>query len=305
MGVCEIAQAVANSTVALSCCTLAVQASSIREIQVKSHLKEKTLIITGASRGIGREIALRAARDGANVVIASKSVSPNSKLEGTIFSVAEEVEAAGGRALPLELDVRDDEQIAATVQKTVDVFGGIDILINNASAINLSKTPELPMKRFDLMHQVNVRGTFAMSQACYPHLVKADNPHVLVMSPPLELMPKWFGDHCGYTLSKFGMSMCVLGMSEEFRSDGIAVNALWPATLIFTAAMNHVGGEMEKCRHPRIMADAAHAILVQEAEACSGNFFLDENVLASSGISDFSPYAMVPGSTPQKDLFVP
>lgn len=269
-----------------------------------ASLKGKTILITGASRGIGREIALRAARDGANIVVASKTSSPNPKLEGTIHSAAEEIRNAGGQALPLVLDVRDDDAIAATVEQAVETFGGIDILINNASAINLSKTPELPMKRFDLMHEVNVRGTFAMTQACYPHLVRAENPHVLVLSPPLNLVPQWFGDHCGYTMSKFGMSMTVLGMAEEFRDVGIAVNALWPATLINTAAMNHVGAEASRCRHPRIMADAAHAILVQDAAACTGNFFLDEDALASAGIRDFSEYAAVPGSQPEKDLFV-
>lgn len=267
-------------------------------------LSGKTVLITGASRGIGREIALQAAEDGANIVVASKTSTPNPKLEGTIHSVAEEIEAAGGRALPLVLDVRNDGEIATTVDKTVETFGGIDILINNASAINLSKTPDLPMKRFDLMQQVNVRGTFAMTQACQPHLVKAANPHVLVLSPPLNLVPEWFGDHCAYTMSKFGMSMCVLGMAEEFRSDGIAVNALWPATLIYTAAMNHVGGEKEKCRHPLIMAKAAHDVLTRDARTCSGNFFLDEDVLRSAGVSDFSVYDMAPGAAPEKDLFV-
>lgn len=267
-------------------------------------LKEKTLFITGASRGIGREIALRAARDGANVVVASKTSTPNPKLEGTIHSVAKEIKEAGGRALPLVLDVRDDEAIEAAVSKTVETFGGIDILVNNASAINLSKTPDLPMKRFDLMHQVNVRGTFAMTRACYPHLTKSENPHVLVLSPPLNLVPEWFGDHCGYTMSKFGMSMCVLGMAEEFRSEGIAVNALWPATFIYTAAMNHVGGEPEKCRKPEIMSDAAYAVLSRSSKNCSGNFFLDEDVLKKEGVSDFSKYSAVTGTTPEKDLFV-
>lgn len=267
-------------------------------------MRDKTVLITGASRGIGREIALKAAADGANIVVASKTSSPNPKLEGTIHSVAEEIEAAGGQALPVVLDVRNDDEIATTVANAVKTFGGIDILINNASAIKLSKTPELPMKRFDLMHQVNVRGTFAMTKACYPHLVKAGNPHIMVLSPPLNMVPKWFGNHCGYTMSKFGMSMCVLGMAEEFRNVGIAVNALWPATLIYTAAMNHVGGEKEKCRNPRIMADAAYEILNRDALTCTGNFFLDDEVLSSVGVNDFSVYDMVSGSKPEKDLFV-
>jgi len=273
-------------------------------MQTHTSLKDKTIIISGASRGIGREIALRAARDGANIVVASKTSSPNTKLEGTIHSVAREIEDAGGHALPVVLDVRDDDMIAAAVEQAVGTFGGVDVLINNASAINLSKTPELPIKRFDLMHQVNVRGTFAMTQACYPHLAKAENPHVLVLSPPLNLVPQWFGDHCGYTMSKFGMSMCVLGLAEEFRDMGIGVNALWPATLIYTAAMNHVGADASKCRHPRIMADAAYSILTREASKCSGNFFLDEDILKSDGLHDFSEYDIVPGAHPEKDLFV-
>ena len=267
-------------------------------------LKGKTLFISGASRGIGREIALRAARDGANVVIASKSATQNGVLEGTIHSVAAEIEAAGGRALPVEMDVRHDAAIDAAVARAVEVFGGLDILINNASAINLSRLPDLPMKRFDLMHQVNVRGTFALTKACYPHLARAANPHVLVLSPPLNLVPQWFGDHCGYTMSKYGMSMCVLGLAEEFRAKGIAVNALWPATLIFTAAMKHVGAEMEKCRHPRIMADAAHAILTRDAAGCTGNFFIDEEVLRAEGARDLAQYSMVDGAALEKDLFV-
>lgn len=269
-----------------------------------ADLKDKTIMITGASRGIGREIALKAARDGARIVVAAKTSAPDPRLEGTIHSVAAEIEKAGGRALPLVLDVRCDDQIAEAVQKAGEAFGGIDILVNNASAINLSRTPDLPMKRFDLMHQVNVRGTFAMTRACHPYLARAGNPHVLILSPPLNLVPRWFGDHCGYTMSKFGMSMCVLGMAEEFRDAGIAVNALWPATLIHTAAMTHVGADEAKCRHPRIMADAAYAVLTRDAATCSGNFFLDEEVLAAEGIRDFGAYDMVAGSVPQKDLFV-
>ncbi|APZ50849.1 SDR family oxidoreductase [Salipiger abyssi] len=269
-----------------------------------ASLNGKTILITGASRGIGLEIALRAAHDGANIVVAAKTAEPNPKLEGTIHSAAEEIRKAGGQALPLVLDVRDDDAIAATVAEAAETFGGIDVLINNASAINLSKTPDLPMKRFDLMHQINVRGTFAMTQACYPHLARAENPHVLVLSPPLNMVPQWFGDHCGYTMSKFGMSMCVLGMAEEFRGAGIGINALWPATLIYTAAMNLVGADPSTCRSPRIVADAAYEILTRDAADCTGNFFLDEEVLGAAGISDFSDYAMTPGAALQKDLFV-
>ncbi|MDE1566579.1 SDR family oxidoreductase [Aquabacter sp. P-9] len=267
-------------------------------------LKGQTLFITGGSRGIGRAIALRAARDGANVAIASKTADPHPTLPGTIFTVAEEIEAAGGRALPLEMDVRNEEEIASAVKRTADHFGSIDILVNNASALYLARTPDTPMKRFDLMHQVNVRGTFATTQACHPYLSRARNPHVLVLSPPLNLIPAWFADHCAYTMSKYGMSMCVLGMAEEFRAAGIAVNALWPATMIDTAATKMIGVSGGGCRTPDIMADAAHAILTRDARIATGRFFLDEDALADEGVRDFSPYAVVPGEALTKDLFV-
>jgi citronellol/citronellal dehydrogenase len=264
-------------------------------------LKGKTLFITGASRGIGRAIALRAAADGANIAIASKTDEPNPKLPGTIHTVANEIVAAGGRALPIAMDVRREEEIEAAVAKTANTFGGIDILVNNASALFLAKTPETPMKRFDLMFSVTVRGTFATTQAAHRYLA---NPHVLVLSPPLNLVPSWFADHYAYTMSKYGMSMCVLGMSEEFRPERIAVNALWPRTMIETAASRIIGVESEGCRKPEIMADAAHAILTRDSAACTGNFFIDDAVLAAEGVNDLEPYIAVPGSTLVKDLFV-
>ena len=267
-------------------------------------LKGKTLFITGASRGIGRAIALRAAADGANIAIASKTDEPNPKLPGTIHTVADEIVAAGGRALPIAMDVRREEEIEAAVAKTANTFGGIDILVNNASALFLAKTPETPMKRFDLMFSVNARGTFATTQAAYRYLAKAENPHVLVLSPPLNLVPAWFADHCAYTMSKYGMSMCVLGMSEEFRPERIAVNALWPRTMIETAASRIIGVASEGCRKPEIMADAAHAILTRDSATCTGNFFIDDAVLAAEGVDDLEPYIAVPGSTLVKDLFV-
>jgi citronellol/citronellal dehydrogenase len=267
-------------------------------------LKGKTLFITGASRGIGRAIALRAAADGANIAIASKTDEPNPKLPGTIHTVADEIVAAGGRALPIAMDVRREEEIEAAIAKTANTFGGIDILVNNASALFLAKTPETPMKRFDLMFSVNVRGTFATTQAAHRHLAKAENPHVLVLSPPLNLVPSWFGDHCAYTMSKYGMSMCVLGMSEEFRPERIAVNALWPRTMIETAASRIIGVESEGCRKPEIMADAAHAVLTRDSAACTGNFFIDDAVLAAEGVNDLERYTATPGSTLVKDLFV-
>jgi citronellol/citronellal dehydrogenase len=267
-------------------------------------LKGKTLFITGASRGIGRAIALRAAADGANIAIASKTDEPNPKLPGTIHTVADEIVAAGGRALPIAMDVRREEEIEAAVAKTAKTFGGIDILVNNASAVFLAKTPETPMKRFDLMFSVNVRGTFASTQAAHRYLAKAENPHVLVLSPPLSLVPSWFADHCAYTMSKYAMSMCVLGMSEEFRPERIAVNALWPRTMIETAASRIIGVESEGCRKPEIMADAAHAVLTRDSAACTGNFFIDDAVLAGEGVNDLERYTAVPGSTLVKDLFV-
>ena len=265
-----------------------------------------TMFITGGSRGIGRSIALRAAKDGANVVIASKTAEPHPQLEGTIFTVAKEIEDAGGTALPIAMDARDDEQLQAAVELTVKTFGGIDILLNNASAIQLTSTLKTPMKRFDLMFDVNVRATFAASQACLPHLKEGKNPHILMLSPPLNMNPKWFKNHCAYTMSKYGMSMCVLGMSEEFKSAGIAVNALWPRTTIATAAVNMLGGEalMKSSRKPEIMADAAHAILTRASASCTGNFFIDDEVLAEEGVTNLDGYAVTPGGTLIPDFFL-
>jgi citronellol/citronellal dehydrogenase len=272
-----------------------------------TNLRGKTLFITGASRGIGKAIALRAARDGANVVIAAKTTEPNPKLPGTIYTAANEIEAAGGKALPLAVDIRFEDQIFAAVEKSVATFGGIDILVNNASAIFLAGTLDTPMKRFDLMHQVNVRGSYACAQACIPYLKKADNPHILNLSPPLNLDPRWFAPHLAYTLSKYGMSLCVLGMSAELRQDGIAVNALWPRTLIATAAVqNLLGGETTTrgSRKPEIVADAAHAILVKNSRDYTGNFAIDENVLTEAGVTRFEQYALVPGAPLLTDLFL-
>jgi citronellol/citronellal dehydrogenase len=271
-----------------------------------STLRRKTLFITGASRGIGKAIALRAAADGANIVIAAKTAEPHPKLPGTIHTVAGEVEAAGGRALAVPVDVRREDQIAAAAAKAAETFGGIDILVNNASAISLTGTLETPMKRFDLMFGVNVRGTFACSQALIPYLRKSVNPHILTLSPPLAMDPRWFRNHCAYTMAKYGMSMCVLGMAEEFREDGVAVNALWPRTVIATAAIALLGGlvKPENCRKPGIVADAAHAILLRDARTCTGNFFIDEEVLVKEGVMDFSRYAVEPGAFLLPDLFL-
>jgi len=272
---------------------------------MNTNLAGKTLFITGASRGIGKAIALRAARDGANVAIAAKTAEPHPKLPGTIFSAAQEIEAAGGKALPLQVDIRNEEQVQDAVAKTVQRFGAIDILVNNASAINLTGTLQTPLKRFDLMMGVNARGTFLCSQACIPHLRKARNPHVLTLSPPLVLRPKWFAPHAAYTLSKYGMSMCMLGMAEEFRADGIAFNALWPRTLIATAALSVIEGTSTAgARKPEIVADAAHIILTRDSRGTTGQFFIDDEVLASAGITDLSGYAVVPGAPLQPDLFV-
>jgi citronellol/citronellal dehydrogenase len=270
-------------------------------------LRGRTLFITGASRGIGKAVALRAAADGANIAVAAKTAEPHPKLPGTIYTAAEEIEAAGGKALPLQVDIRDEEQIAQAVAKTVETFGGIDVLINNASAINLTGTLATPMKRFDLMWGVNARGTFACSQACLPHLKKSANPHILTLSPPLNLDPKWFKHHTAYTISKYGMSLCVLGMAEEFKADGIAVNALWPRTVIATAALAMLPADFmkpEHCRKPEIMADAAHVILTRDSRCCTGNFYIDDEVLASAGITDLEQYAVQPGAKLATDLFL-
>ncbi|MDX1434763.1 MAG: NAD(P)-dependent oxidoreductase [Gammaproteobacteria bacterium] len=270
-----------------------------------STLAGRTLFITGASRGIGKAIALRAAADGANVAIAAKTVEADARLPGTIHSAAREIEAAGGRALALEVDVRDETRIAAAVERTVEVFGGIDVLVNNASAISLTGTLETPLKRFDLMFAVNVRGTFACSQACIPHLARAANPHILNLAPPLDMSPRWFAAHCAYTMAKYGMSMCVLGMAEELRERGIAVNALWPRTVIYTAALALLPGiERRHCRDAAIVADAAHAVLVRESRSCTGNFFIDEEVLRSEGVRDFARYALEGEADLMTDLFL-
>ena len=272
-----------------------------------SNLKGKTLFITGASRGIGKAIALRAARDGANICIAAKTTEPHPKLPGTIFTAAEEIEKAGGKALACVVDIRDENQIAAAVQKTVETFGGIDILVNNASAISLTGTLGTPMKRYDLMHQVNVRGTFACSQACIPHLKKAANPHILMNSPPLSFETRWFAPHVAYSIAKYGMSLCVLGMAEELRADGIAVNAVWPRTVIATAAVqNLLGGDesIKGSRKPEIMADAAYAILTRPSREFTGNFCIDDEVLRAAGVTDLAQYQMVPGAPLLPDFFV-
>jgi len=273
----------------------------------QTHLQGKTLFITGASRGIGKAIGLRAAKDGANIVIAAKTAEPHPKLPGTIFTAAEEIEKAGGRALPLVVDVRSEDQIAAAVKQAVDTFGGIDILVNNASAISLTPTLGTPMKRYDLMHQINTRGTFACSQACLPHLLKAANPHILNLSPPLNMEAKWFGPHVAYTMAKYGMSMCVLGMAEEFKSQGVAVNALWPRTVIATAAVQNLLGGDETIKGSRsvdIMADAAHIILTKPSREFTGQFCVDDEVLASAGVTDLTKYALTPGADLIPDFFI-
>ena len=269
---------------------------------ITGDLSGKRIFVTGGSRGIGLAIALRAARDGASVAIAAKTSEPNPKLPGTIHSAAQEIRDAGGIALPIQCDLRDEEQIAAAVNQAAQEFGGIDILINNASAINLTPTEATPAKRFDLMFDVNVRGTFLTSQAAIPHLresAKAGrNPHILTLSPPLSMKAKWFQHHVAYTMAKYGMSMCVLGMSEEFRKTGIAVNALWPRTAIDTAALQMIPGvDTAACRTPEILADAAYVILNRESKDCTGNFFVDDEVLASVGITDLEKYSVVPGTT--------
>ena len=269
-------------------------------------LEGRTLFITGASRGIGREIALRAARDGANVVVAAKTSDPHPKLEGTIHSVADEIVKAGGKALAIQLDVRDEGAVVAAVNRAAQEFGGLDILVNNASAISLTPTEATPAKRFDLMLGVNVRATFLCSQAAIPHLRKSANPHILTLSPPLNMDPKWFAGHVAYTISKYGMSMCTLGMAEELRGDGIAVNSLWPRTTIATAAVavHFPEAILKASRHAAIMADAAHAILTSDAKKNSGNFYIDEDVLKRAGEKDFSRYAVTPGVPLFADLFL-
>ncbi|MBI1187413.1 MAG: SDR family NAD(P)-dependent oxidoreductase [Alphaproteobacteria bacterium] len=271
-------------------------------------LKGKTLFITGASRGIGLAIALRAARDGANVAIAAKTAEPHPKLPGTIYTAAEEIEAAGGQALPLIVDVRDEANVQQAVADTVARFGGIDICVNNASAIQLTGTLQTDMKRYDLMHQINTRGTYVTSRACIPHLKQAANPHVLNLSPPLDMSAKWFAGHVAYTMAKFGMSMCVLGMAEEFRDDGIAFNALWPRTAVATAAIkNALAGEegMAHCRTPDIMADAAYVIFNRRSAECTGNFFIDDVLLYEAGERDFDKYRVDPTKDLFPDFFVP
>ncbi len=268
-------------------------------------LSGKTLFITGASRGIGRAIALRAARDGANIAIAAKSDVPNPKLPGTIHTVAAEVEAAGGRALALRCDIRDEDSVGAAVAATVDAFGGIDALVNNASAIWLRGTLDTPMKRFDLMQQVNARGSFLCAQACLPHLLHAPNPHILTLAPPPSLDPKWWGPHTGYTLAKMGMSFVTLGLAAEFGRQGVAINALWPRTVIATDAINLIPGvDVANCRKPDIVADAAHAIVVRPARGFAGNFLIDEDVLREAGVDDLSRYAVQPGQPLLPDLFL-
>jgi len=274
-------------------------------------LAGKTLFISGGSRGIGLAIAVRAARDGANVAIAAKTAEPNPKLPGTIHTAAAEIESAGGKALANVCDIRDEAAVQAAVAATVKAFGGIDILVNNASAISLTGTAATPMKRFDLMFGINVRGTFLCSQACLPHLeasaAAGRNPHILTLAPPLHLDARWFKDHVAYTMAKYGMSMCVLGMAEEFRAKGIGVNALWPRSVIATAAIAMIPGAAaatDRMRKPDIVADAAHAILVRDARATTGRFFIDEEALAEAGVTDFARYAVKPGAPLLPDLFL-
>ena len=271
-------------------------------------LAGKTLFITGASRGIGHAIAVRAAQDGANIAIAAKTAEPHKHLPGTIYSAAKDIEAAGGQALPLIVDVRDEANVYEAVEKTVAAFGGIDICVNNASAIQLTGTEATDMKRYDLMQQINARGTFLTSKACIPHLKRAANPHVLMLSPPLDMSQRWFGPHVAYTMAKFGMSMCVLGMAEEFKADGIAFNALWPRTGIATAAIQFaLGGDdaMRQCRKPEIMSDAAYAIFEKPAREFTGNFLIDDTFLYGEGVRDFEQYRVDPTRPLMPDFFVP
>jgi citronellol/citronellal dehydrogenase len=268
-------------------------------------LKGKTMFITGASRGIGRSIALRAARDGANIVIAAKTAEPHPKLAGTVHTVAAEVEAAGGVALALPLDIRDEEAIAVAVRRAVDRFGGIDVLVNNASAISVSGTLATQGKRYDLMQSVNTRGTFLCAQACLPHLLLAPNPHILTISPPLNLNPRWFGPHLAYTISKYGMSMCTIGLASEFAGQGVAVNSLWPRTTIATAAVEMFFPQaLAQSRTPDIMSDAAHHVLTQNSRDTTGHFFIDEAVLRAAGVTNFEGYAVTPGGPVNPDIFI-
>ncbi|HEX5337879.1 MAG TPA: NAD(P)-dependent oxidoreductase, partial [Gallionella sp.] len=271
-----------------------------------SSLRDKVIFITGSSRGIGREIALRCARDGAKLVITGKTAEAHAKLPGTIHSVADEVRQAGGQALAIQLDVRDEQAIQSAVAQAAGHFGGIDVLVNNASAISLSGTLDTPAKKLDLMWDVNMRATFLMSQACIPHLKRAANPHILTMSPPLNLDAGWFAPHLAYTMSKYGMSMCMLGIAREFAADGIAANCLWPRTTIATAAIefNFTEDILRASRKPAIVADAAHAILTRDSRACSGQFLIDEDVLREAGERDFDRYAVSPGTPLFDDLFL-
>ncbi len=271
-------------------------------------LKNKTLFITGASRGIGLAIGLRAARDGANVVIAAKTTEPHPKLEGTIYTAAEAIEKAGGKALPLVVDVREEESVTAAIAKTVEAFGGIDIVVNNASAINLAPTEKVEMKRYDLMNQINARGTFMVSKFAIPHLEKADNPHILMLSPPLDMSEKWFAPHLAYSIAKYGMSLCVLGLAGELRRKGIAVNALWPRTTIATAAVNNLlGGDalMKASRTPEILADAAHMIFTTPSRELTGQFLIDDTFMHGRGVTDFDKYRVDPTQDLAPDFFVP
>lgn len=272
------------------------------------NLKGKTLFITGASRGIGLAIGLRAARDGANVVIAAKTAEPHPKLPGTIYTAAAEIEAAGGRALPLLVDVRDEEAVKGAIGKAAETFGGLDIVVNNASAISLTPTPQTDMKRFDLMHQINTRGTYMVSKYAIPHLEKAENPHILMLSPPLDFTERWFAPHLAYSLAKYGMSLCVLGLSGELRGRGIAVNALWPRTTIATSAVkNLLGGDqiVQASRTPEILADAAHAIFLKPAKGFTGRFLIDDVFLHGEGVRDFEQYRVDPSKPLMPDFFVP
>jgi citronellol/citronellal dehydrogenase len=276
--------------------------------QPAMSLAGKTLFITGASRGIGLAIALRAARDGANIAVAAKTAEPHKHLPGTIYSAAEEIEAAGGKALPLVVDVRDEASVLEAVERTAAAFGGIDICVNNASAIQLTGTEATDMKRYDLMHQVNARGTFLVSKACIPHLKRAANPHVLALSPPLDLAPHWFGRHVAYSMAKYGMSLCMLGMADEYSGAGIAFNALWPRTGIATAAIQFaLAGDdgMRMCRTPEIMADAAHAIFCKPARDFTGQFLIDDSFLYAEGVRDFESYRVDPTRPLMPDFFVP